>query len=196
MTDVGCGSGQVPPRILVVDDEPDLLQLLGVAMTSLRSYEVTLASSASAALRHVSGAHRPFDVLVLDMQMPKMGGLELLDRIRRNPRHADAAVIMLTAMCDKEHVQAAWSKGIFDYVTKPFDYDDVLHRIDAACGIRPGGGGGAANAVQEPEAPLRDVPEGDPEEGGRLRRRWDDLRRVAGRAAGRARAPAPAGFVS
>jgi DNA-binding response OmpR family regulator len=119
------------PRVLVVDDEPDVLELLMVALTSLRQYEVVLADSAAAALREIATSREAFDVFLLDIQMPKMGGVELLGEIRRLPDYADTPVIMLTAMSDREYVDAAFRNGAHDYVTKPFDYDDLLDRIDA-----------------------------------------------------------------
>jgi DNA-binding response OmpR family regulator len=118
------------PRVLVVDDEPDVLELLMVAMTSLRRYEVVLAESAATALREIAASRSPFDVFLLDIQMPTMGGVELLGEIRRMPRYAQTPVIMLTAMSDRDYVDAAFRHGAHDYVTKPFDYDDLLRRID------------------------------------------------------------------
>jgi CheY-like chemotaxis protein len=120
------------PRVLVVDDEPDMLELLGVALTSLREFDVVLASSADAAIAAIKSDPSGFDMFLLDIQMPQMGGVELLGEIRRMPHYADTPVIMLTAMSDREYVDAAFREGAHDYVTKPFDYDELLHRIDAA----------------------------------------------------------------
>lgn len=120
------------PRILVVDDEPDVLDLLQVALTSMRPYEVALADSAATALDRIATATRAFDVFLLDIQMPRMGGIELLGEIRNMPGYARTPVIMLTAMGDRHYVDAAFRNGAHDYVTKPFDFDDLLDRIDAA----------------------------------------------------------------
>lgn len=120
------------PRVLVVDDEPDLLEILAVAMTSLRPYVVSAAVSAAAALERIAEAPVAFDVFLLDIQMPEMGGIELLSEIRRMPLYAETPVIMLTAMSDRTYVEAAFRQGASDYVTKPFDYDDLFARIDAA----------------------------------------------------------------
>jgi CheY-like chemotaxis protein len=123
-----------PLRMLVVDDEPDMLDLLARALTSLGHYDVELAISADEALEKISGAEARFDIFLLDIQMPEMGGVELLGAIRALPDYAETPVIMLTAMGDREYVEAAFREGAHDYVTKPFDYDDLLFRIDAVCG--------------------------------------------------------------
>jgi DNA-binding response OmpR family regulator len=128
-------------RILVVDDEPDMLDLLVMAMTSLRDCTVTAAKSAEEALAHVSAAPGAFDVALLDVQMPDVGGLELLERLRDLPGFEGTPVLMLTAVSDRVHVEEAYRQGARDYIKKPFDYDDLLARIDAVIGdMRPPGG--------------------------------------------------------
>lgn len=119
-------------RVLVVDDEPDLLEILRVALTSLRPYTVSVALSAASALERIAEAPVAFDIFLLDIQMPEVGGLELLGRIRRMPLYAETPVIMLTAMSDRSYVEMAFREGASDYVTKPFDYEDLFERIDAA----------------------------------------------------------------
>lgn len=120
------------PRVLVVDDEPDLLEILRVALTSLRPYTVSVALSAASALERIAEASTAFDIFLLDIQMPDVGGLELLGRIRRMPLYTETPVIMLTAMSDRSYVEMAFREGANDYVTKPFDYEDLFERIDAA----------------------------------------------------------------
>lgn len=123
-----------PLRMLVVDDEPDMLDLLARALTSLGHYDVHLAVSADAAVEKISGGGTRFDIFLLDIQMPEMGGVELLGAIRAIPDYAETPVIMLTAMGDREYVEAAFREGAHDYVTKPFDFDDLLYRIGAVSG--------------------------------------------------------------
>jgi CheY-like chemotaxis protein len=122
-------------RVLVVDDEPDVLDLLHVALTSLRHWDVARAASAGEALALLQGA-AAFDLLLLDIQMPGMSGVELLAALRQLPGHADTPVLMLTAMSDRDYLDAAFREGAHDYVTKPFDYDDLLVRLDAVMAPR------------------------------------------------------------
>jgi CheY-like chemotaxis protein len=117
----------------VVDDDPDLLDLLKVALTMLRSHDVVVASSARVALNMLAEPHQQFDAFLLDIQMPGMSGVEFLTALRRMQRYAKTPVLMLTAMSDRENLEAAFHAGAQDYVTKPFDYNNLFARMDSVC---------------------------------------------------------------
>jgi CheY-like chemotaxis protein len=98
-------------RVLVVDDEPGILELLKTALGALGAYEVSIASSGMDALRIIDTAERPFDCLLLDIQMPKMNGITLCREVRQIPLYQDTPIIMLTAMSEKKYVDQAFTSG-------------------------------------------------------------------------------------
>jgi DNA-binding response OmpR family regulator len=103
-------------RVLVVDDEPDAVELLTEFLTA-KGYEVIAASNGEEALRRLQ-EDRPH-LILLDVRMPKMDGLEVL----RRAREIDQAVgiIMVTAVHEEETGRRALQMGAFDYITKPLD---------------------------------------------------------------------------
>ena len=103
-------------KVLVVDDEPEAVELL-VEFLSSKGYEVLTATSGEEALRRVK-EDRPHLVL-LDIRMPKMNGLEVLKRIREiDP---EMGIIMVTAVNEEDVGRQALELGAFDYVVKPLD---------------------------------------------------------------------------
>jgi DNA-binding response OmpR family regulator len=107
----------VTPRVLVVDDEPGAVELLTEFLTA-KGYEVITASNGEEALRRLQ-EDRPY-LILLDVRMPKMDGLEVL----RRAREIDQAVgiIMVTAVHEEETGRRALKLGAFDYITKPLDF--------------------------------------------------------------------------
>ncbi|GAA6161203.1 hypothetical protein NBRC116589_33770 [Ruegeria sp. HU-ET01832] len=123
---------RTPLKVLAVDDEPGILELLQTALAEFESCQVSVASSASQALQVIKEAETPFDCLLLDIQMPGTNGIELLRQIRNTPGNSETPAIMLTAMSDRKHVEDAFAEGAFDYVTKPFDFFELRSRMNAA----------------------------------------------------------------
>jgi DNA-binding response OmpR family regulator len=123
---------QSPFRVLVVDDEPSILELLQTALDNFEGYEVSIAGSAAAAVSTIDKAAKPFDCILLDIQMPGTNGIELLRALRQMPDYEDAPVIMLTAMCDRKYVDDAFLEGATDYITKPFDFLELRSRMHSA----------------------------------------------------------------
>ncbi|MGZ4320094.1 MAG: response regulator [Gaiellaceae bacterium] len=116
-------SGQ---RILVVDDEPQILRALG---TTLRGagYSVETASTAEQALT-AAAAHPP-EAVILDLVLPDGSGVDVCRELRR---WSDAPVIVLSAVGEERQKVAALDAGADDYVTKPFGVDELLARLRAA----------------------------------------------------------------
>jgi len=104
------------PRVLVVDDEPDAVELLQEFLTA-KGYEVCTAGDGEEALRQVK-EQRPH-LILLDVRMPKMNGLEVLKRVREIDR--EVGIIMVTAVNEEETGREALKLGAFEYITKPLD---------------------------------------------------------------------------
>jgi len=113
-------------RVLVIDDEPQILRALRINL-SVRGYEVTTAATGAAALR-AAAETRP-DVIVLDLGLPDIDGIEVLAGLRG---WMNAPVIVLSARSDPAEKVAALDAGADDYVTKPFGMDEFLARLRAA----------------------------------------------------------------
>jgi DNA-binding response OmpR family regulator len=104
------------PRVLVVDDEPDAVELLREFLVG-KGYEVLTASDGEEALQKLK-EERPHPIL-LDVRLPKLNGLEVLRKVRQID--TEVGVIMVTAVNDEETGRQALQMGAFDYITKPLD---------------------------------------------------------------------------
>ena len=113
-------------KILVVDDEPPIREVV-VAYLQKEGYDVFTAEDGPSGLR-AARAFRP-EVIVLDVMMPGMDGIELLSQLRRE---SNAYVIMLTAKADETDKIVGLSVGADDYVTKPFSPRELVARVKAA----------------------------------------------------------------
>ena len=113
-------------RILVVDDEPQIRRVLRTTL-SAQGYEVFDAKSGEEALLAIRDQR--FDLILLDLNMPGMGGLAACREIREG---SDVAIIMLTVRSSEQDKVAALDAGADDYVTKPFGIPELLARIRAA----------------------------------------------------------------
>jgi two-component system alkaline phosphatase synthesis response regulator PhoP len=114
------------PKILVVDDEPSILHLV-TSYLKAEGYEVYTASDGLAALKAVK-AYKP-DILILDLMLPGLDGLEVLSRLRRE---SNVYVILLTARTEETDKIVGLSVGADDYVTKPFSPRELTARVKAA----------------------------------------------------------------
>ncbi len=117
-------------KLLVVDDDADLLQLLSMRLTAA-GYHVTGVGSAEEALAHLE-ASRP-QLVVSDVQLPGRDGLALFDAIRK--RHPALPVILLTAHGTIPDAVEATARGVFTYLTKPFDGKALLDKIAQALAL-------------------------------------------------------------
>ena len=115
-----------PLKVLVIDDEPPIRKLLRMGLES-QGYQTMDASNAKAALELMSD--KP-DLVILDLGLPDMEGLELLRQIRA--RREDLPVVVLSSRGDETAKVAALDQGADDYVTKPFGMEELLARIRAA----------------------------------------------------------------
>jgi DNA-binding response OmpR family regulator len=118
------------PRLLVIDDEIELLLLL-VAAARERGYEATGTIDPRTVLPRVRAA--PPDVVLLDLRMPCLDGRDLLARMREVAK--PPAVIVVTGWLDELTDDLCRAYGAVDLVRKPFDLDDLFRRVEAALGI-------------------------------------------------------------
>ena len=115
------------PRCLIVDDEPRLRQVLARLMRG-DGFDCAEAGSGVEALEALE--RTPVPLLLTDLRMPRMDGLELLRHVR--DRYPDTAVVMITAVADVDSAVQALSLGATDYLTKPFHLDEVRARVAQA----------------------------------------------------------------
>ena len=117
--------------VLVVDDDEDNTV---IASTILRTqgYDVRVAFNGLAALKIIEEEH--VDLVLLDVMMPEMDGIEVLDRIKSNPRNASLPVILVTAKSQDEDVLTGYKCGADYYITKPFTSRQLLHGIGLVLG--------------------------------------------------------------
>ena len=113
-------------RILLVEDERTLLRALAMNLAA-RDYEVTEAPTASQAL--ALAAHREHDIIVLDLGLPDITGFDVIKAVRR---YASTPIIVLSARTGSSDKVIALDLGADDYVTKPFNIEELLARLRAA----------------------------------------------------------------
>jgi two-component system KDP operon response regulator KdpE len=131
----------VTGRILVVDDEPQIRRVLRTTLTA-SGYEVLDARTGEDALERLRDSR--FSLILLDVNMPGMGGLETCRQIRES---SEAAIIMLTVRDSEQDKVDALDAGADDYITKPFSTPELLARIRAALRRQPAAGEGAVETI-------------------------------------------------
>ncbi|GAB1514677.1 response regulator [Actinophytocola sp. KF-1] len=113
-------------KVLVVDDEPQIVRALRINLAA-RGYEVSTAASGEEALRVAAAAHA--EVVVLDLGLPDIDGVDVIEGLRG---WTNVPIIVLSARTDSGDKVAALDAGADDYVTKPFGMDELLARLRAA----------------------------------------------------------------
>ena len=113
-------------RILIVDDKPANIQVLGTILTEAH-YEIEYAQNGVEAIDFVRTEE--FDLILLDIMMPIMNGFEVCKTIRKDAAYDNIPIIFLTAKTDKESLVKGFELGGQDYLTKPFDSHELLARV-------------------------------------------------------------------
>lgn len=121
----------VVARLLVVDDEPFNLEIIGEYLDG-HGYELTMARDGVEAWQQLEDPASDFDLLVLDRMMPRLDGMELLRRVRRTPRLSGLPVIMQTAAATPDQVREGLQAGARYYLTKPYEPDALLAIVRSA----------------------------------------------------------------
>ncbi len=117
--------------VLVVDDDPVILKLL-MANFELEGYEVLTATQGAEALA-VARDHHPH-VIVSDIMMPVMSGIDLVIELRADPDLGSIPVVLLSAKAQAADIRVGLDAGAADYVTKPFEPLDLVTRVEAVLG--------------------------------------------------------------
>lgn len=111
-------------RVLVVDDDPELLQLVRVLLARI-NVDAVAVESASAAANILRGDTLP-DLLILDMMLPDVSGIEFLRQMRAKQAYDSLPVLVLSALIDPEKIRAALDCGADRYLTKPYIANNLL----------------------------------------------------------------------
>ncbi len=120
--------------ILIVDDCPDLRDLVKETIESILSYEVLEAEDGLEALKVIK--QNRIDCIISDWNMPVMDGLSLLKKIRAEARYRDMPFMMLTGEMSRGSVETAISSGVNDFLIKPFSTDSLCEKVDKLLGKR------------------------------------------------------------
>ncbi len=118
----------MPEKLLIVDDEPDMLKLLSTIIREKTPYEVITTNTPAEAVE--MARQGGFDLVIADLKMPGLDGIELLTSIKAIDE--DLPVIIITAYSTMESAIETMQKGGFDFITKPFTKEQILFTIDKA----------------------------------------------------------------
>ena len=115
-------------KILIVDDEPDMLKLLSMILREKTPYEIITTNNPIEARELAKQGG--FDLVISDLKMPGLDGMEIIDAVKKVDE--DIPVIIITAFASVESASEAIQKGGFDFITKPFRKEQILFTIDKA----------------------------------------------------------------
>jgi DNA-binding NtrC family response regulator len=115
-------------RILAVDDEPHMLKLMERIITEKTPYQITTTSTSLEVPEILE--KNEFDLIIMDLKMPGMDGLDLLRHVKEKERFEE--VVIITAFGSLETAIEALSLGVFDYITKPFKKEQIIFTINRA----------------------------------------------------------------
>ena len=128
-------------KVLIVDDEESMRLILGRTVEAVPNVEITLAGTCEEALQ-LAGS-RVFDIILLDLLMPGIGGIAVLKAVRASSRNKATPVIIVSVMADEDTKNVCRSMGISDYVVKPIVRETLVSAVKAHIG----GGGPPLKAV-------------------------------------------------
>ena len=112
--------------VLVIDDEPQIRRFVGAGL-ELHGYTVKEANTGAAGLS--AAAHMQPDVIVLDLGLPDMGGIEILQRVKENKHLKSTPVVVLTTTDDSQEIKRCYELGCNVYITKPVNYESFANAI-------------------------------------------------------------------
>ena len=113
-------------RILVVDDEPDFVEMIKMRLEA-NAYEVVTASDGEEGIKLAEAEHP--NLILLDVMMPGMDGFAVLRKLRNTPSTQDITIVMLTAKRESKSIMSACDRGAADYLIKPCESEDLLKTV-------------------------------------------------------------------
>lgn len=115
-------------KILIVDDDVTMTELLKT-LAEMEGHKPTIVNDSTKAME-IAAAVNP-DLITLDLMMPKLTGYELCELLHQDPRFTETPIIVISARDDAESKERAKKAGAKDYITKPFDADELMQKIQA-----------------------------------------------------------------
>ena len=122
-------SSQTKPTILIVDDEPDILNLTKKFL-DLGNYNTITCSNGKEAIKIISEKHASIDLILLDIMMPGIDGYGVLEQIKTNEEYKDIIVVLFTVKSFNEDIQKGKRLGADFYITKPFSGKELLKKVN------------------------------------------------------------------
>jgi len=122
-------------KVMVVEDSPAMRGLIASILSQVDGLEVVEAENGYDALRRLP--REAADLIIMDINMPDINGLELLSFVRKSPNYADVPVVIVTTEGSEQDRKRAQALGANAYVTKPFDPDDLLTTVRGLLDARP-----------------------------------------------------------
>ena len=120
-------------RVLIVEDSPAMRQLIRFALNKVEGLEVLEANDGVDGLSKLTG--KKFDLLIVDINMPIMDGLKLIDMVRKNAEHQDVPILIITTESAEEDRQRAMALGVNEYLTKPVQSQQIVESAKQLLGI-------------------------------------------------------------
>ncbi len=121
-------------KILIVDDNNENRRVLATVLSKNTDYDLTLANDGPSALE--STYQENPDLILLDIMMPGMDGYQVAEKLKSNTESADIPILFITANTDSDSISMAFKTGGIDYITKPFNPDELLARVNAQVKIK------------------------------------------------------------
>lgn len=123
------------PKILVADDDPDILMLVASRLKA-NQYQVVMASDCNQAIKKAY-SEQP-DLILMDIRMPQVGGMSAFNSLKMYSRTENIPVIFITAYPGKEVEEKAFEMGAADFIAKPFENEELLAKIENVLKCRRG----------------------------------------------------------
>lgn len=117
-------------KVMIVDDEKDFLMITKLNLEETGKFEVMTLSGAKDIIAQIN-SFRP-DIILLDLLMPRIGGMEACELINKDPLGKSIPIIVLSALGKDSDKLAAYKKGIVDYLVKPIEKDELIAKIEKA----------------------------------------------------------------
>ena len=116
------------PKILIVDDDVSITELMK-ALVSTEGHQPTTVNDSTKAIEVANSVHP--DLITLDLMMPGLTGFQLCKLLHDDPKFANIPIVIISARDDRESKEKVFQAGAKEYITKPFDFDDLMQKIRA-----------------------------------------------------------------